>query len=182
MDYRERFRMAWEMTWPMALIDLAFVLVVHGLFEPGNETWDSVWALISFVVVWPWVIRRALRQDYGGKRVRVVRTGTSGDPGMLEYQESLKVMWLLAWRSLILLLLAGLAISLILKAAGWTSQALSTQSALVNNLGLSFVDAISDVLFFPILIPGMLRKSFRGFRLVLAGVEPAPVLRRKLQR
>jgi hypothetical protein len=180
LSFRERFRMGWEMTWPLAAIDLTSVLVVHGLFEPSGETWDSVWALVLLAVIWPWVIRRALRRNYGSERVMVVRTGTSGDRGALEYQESLKVMWLLAWRSLVLLLLAGLLISLVLKAAGWNSHTFSANSPLVNNLGLSLMDAVSNVLFIPLLIPGMLRKSYRGFRLVLDRVELGKIVHRKL--
>src|SRR5271155_3223695 len=103
MSFEERLRMAWELTWPMALIDLAVVLAVHGLLESGGETWDSIWAVGSFFTLAPWVVRRALRMTYGGWRIAP----------RLTYQQSLKVMWLLAWRTLALSLVALLAFSLI---------------------------------------------------------------------
>gem|GEM_PF-6401772 len=155
MSLGERFRMAWELTWPLALIDFAVVVVLHGLLGVEGETADSIWALLSFVTVAPWAVRRALRLQYGKWRVIPA----------LDYQQSLKVMWLLMWRTLVLSLLALLAVSLIFRAAGIGSQAIGEQGPLVNNLGLSLLDAISSLLFSPFLIPGMLRKRYRGFHL-----------------
>jgi hypothetical protein len=182
LDYQQRLRMAWEFTWPMTLIDLVFVFVVHGLIEPSGETWDSIWAVVSFVAVWPWIIGRAFRRDYGPYRVMAMRSGTGSNKNLSppQYQENLKVMWLLAWRSLALLLIAGFLISLLLRLIGSASHDFSSTSPLVNNLGLDAVDAVSDLLFFPLLIPGMLRKHYRGFDLVLEPAEPRGISGKKL--
>src|ERR1700675_3914055 len=112
--------MAWEFTWPMALIDLVFVFVVHGLIEPSGETWDSIWAVASFIAVWPWVIGRAFRRDYGPYKVMAAHREIEGNKylGSPRYQENLKVMWLLAWRSLVLLLISGLLVSMLLRLMG----------------------------------------------------------------
>jgi hypothetical protein len=166
LAFHQRFRMAWEFTWPMAAIDVLVVLLVHGAFESGGETWDSIWAVVSFIAVWPWVIRRALVRQYGGRKIAVKRPGAQYSE-KLRYQESLKVMWLLAWRTLVLSLVALLAVSLLLRLAGGRAFNLSTESPLVNGLGLSLVDAISNLLFLPLIIPGMLKKRFRGFQLEL---------------
>lgn len=157
--------MAWELTWPLAVIDIAFVFVIHGWFETEGETWDSIWALASFFTVSPWVIRRALRREYGGRTVTVVRADSVGDT--LDYQESLKVMWLLAWRTLALSLAGLLVVSLVLKLLGIPSHSFTTESPLANNLGLSLADVVSSLLFVPFLIPGMLKKRFRSFHLDL---------------
>ena len=176
--------MSWEFTWPIALIDLVFVLIVHGLIEPPGETWDSIWALVSFVAVWPWVISRAFGRDYGPWKVMATRSKNSGtkDLSPPRYQENLKIMWLLAWRSLVLLLISGFVISLLLRVIGSTSHDFSSTSPLANNLGLDAVDAVSDLVFFPLLIPGMLRKNYRGFSLVLEPAEPRGIARRKHSR
>jgi hypothetical protein len=158
MSFRDRMRMAWELTWPLAVIDVAVVVILHGLFESGGETWDSVWAVGSFFTVAPWVVRRALRLKYGRWRVLP----------RLTYEQSLKVMWLLAWRTLALSLVGLLAVSLILKATGAGSIHVGEQSPLMNNLGLSGVDAVSSLICTPFLIPGMLAKRYRGFRLELS--------------
>jgi hypothetical protein len=134
--------------------------------------WMS-WALLSFLTVAPWVVRRALGLRYGRRRIQP----------KLSYQQSLKVMWLLMWRTLVLSLCAVLVVSLILRAFGINGQSIGEQGPLVNNLGLSLADTVSSLLFYPFLIPGMLRKRYRGFRLeVIEDAAPAAAVgaRRKL--
>src|SRR5215831_19730250 len=70
--FRERLGMAWEMTWPLALLDLAVILLIHGVMDTQTETLDSVWAVIGFFGASPWVVRRALARSYGNIRVAVV--------------------------------------------------------------------------------------------------------------
>jgi len=167
--------MAWELTWPFALIDLAVVLLLHGVLDVSGETGDAIWAVVSFFVVSPWVVRRALHREYKGLRIVVVRGEAAAST--LGYQESLKVMWLLAWRWLALALVALLALSLALRVTGFNSRQFSTQDPLASNFGLSVVGDVSDLALFPVLIPGMLRKRYRGFHLELRAPElkPRPV-------
>ncbi|MBZ5602672.1 MAG: hypothetical protein LAO79_10235 [Acidobacteriia bacterium] len=157
LPFRERLRMAWELTWPAALIDFAVVVLIHGAFAAEGETADSLWALASFFTVAPWVVRRALRIQYGIWTIQP----------RLTYQQSLKAMWLLMWRTLVLSLAALLVVSFILRAAGIGTHAIEEQGPLANNLGLSLADALSSLIFSPFLIPGMLRKRYRGFHLEL---------------
>ena len=106
LSYRDRLRMAWELTWPMALIDLTVVILLHGFLEVQGESADSIWAVIGFFGVSPWVVRRALNLKYG----------TCDILPKLSYQQSLKVMWLLGWRTLALSLAALVPVSLVLRA------------------------------------------------------------------
>lgn len=172
LSYRSRFRLAWELTWPLTALDLAVVFLIHGLFEPANETPDSVWALIAFFGVSPWVIRRAFAQTYRGLRIAVTRPQ---GPSPLSYQESLKVMWLLAWRSMVLGLAALLLLSLLLRIFGITARDISVQSPLANALGLSLIDAVTSLAFTPLLTPSMLRKRYKGFLLELQPLVPPSV-------
>jgi hypothetical protein len=174
LTYRHRLHLAWELTWPLAAIDFAVVLAIHGLLEVPGETLDSVWALAAFFVVSPGVIRRAFRRSYGGSHLVAIRGGEEG--GTLRYQESLKVMWLLAWRTLVLSLLALLLVSLLLRLAGLSGSSFSVKSPLANSLGLSAVDTLSSLVFTPLLAPAMIRKRYRGFHLELRQV-PVPVRR-----
>ena len=157
MAFRDRFYMAWEWTWPLALADCAVVVLLHGAMNVEGETADSIWAVASFFTVAPWVVRRALRLRYGRWRVEPPLT----------YQQSLKVMWLLMWRTLVLSLVSLFATSLLLRVAGIDSAAIGEQGPLVNNLGISLLDALSSLVFSPFLIPAMLRKRYRGFHLQL---------------
>lgn len=156
LSYRERLRMAWELTWPMALIDLTVVFVLHAMLDVQGESADSIWAVIAFFGISPWVVRRALNLQYGPYRVRP----------RLTYQQSLKVMWLLAWRTLVLSLAALVPVSLLLRALHFEAN-LSSENPLMNNVGLSLFDAVSGLVFYPFLITAMLGKKYRGFRLEL---------------
>jgi hypothetical protein len=147
LSYRERLRMAWELTWPMALIDLGVVILLHGFLEVQGESADSVWAVVAFFGVSPWVVRRGLNLKYGRLRVQP----------KLSYQRSLKVMWLLGWRTLALSLAALVPVSLILRALHLDAN-LAGENPLINNVGLSLADAGSSLLFYPFLVTAMLRK------------------------
>jgi hypothetical protein len=163
--------MAWELTWPVSLMDLLVVLAIHGVLEAQGETLDSIWAVAVFFVLFPWVVRRALAREYarpgGAWRVVVMRSGE--ERPRLSYQQSLKVMWLLSWRPLVPSLVALLVISGTLRLARVDTHnfldSISSNDPLSNALGLSFVDALTSMVFLPFVIPGMLRKRYRGFRL-----------------
>jgi hypothetical protein len=170
LPFRERWRMAWEMTWPLAVLDLAVVLVIHGVMDTQTETLDSIWAVIGFFVVSPWVVRRALAMTYDKMRIAVVPNralSSSSDRSRLTYQQSLKVMWLLAWRSTVLALVGIFVLSALLRLVGIKARDLPAQGPLVNALGLSSVDVVTSLVFFPLLIPGMVRKKYRDFHLKL---------------
>ncbi len=159
---RDRLRFAWEVTWPMALIDLAVVFTLHGIIDVSGESADSIWAVVAFFGVSPWIVRRALNLQYGRLRIRP----------RLSYQQSLKVMWLLAWRTLALSLIALVPISLAFRALH-VNVNFGDQSPLINNVGLSAVDTISSLVFTPLLVGSMLRKRYRGFRLEVVEDKPA---------
>jgi hypothetical protein len=177
LTYRDKLRMAWELTWPMALIDLAVVIVVHGILDVQGESADSMWAVVGFFGVSPWVVRRALNLKYGTWNILP----------KLTYQQSLKVMWLLGWRTLVFSLAALVPVSLILRGLHLDAN-LTAESPLVNNVGLSLADAVSSLVFYPLLVTAMLRKRYRGFRLELveqpvALVQvPRPQARKKTRR
>jgi hypothetical protein len=67
--------MAWELTWPLTLIDLVVVVLIHGVLIVEGEALDSIWAVAAFFVVSPWVVRRALARAYEPARVVVIRGG-----------------------------------------------------------------------------------------------------------
>jgi hypothetical protein len=167
LTFRERVHMAWELTWPVSLLDLLVVVVIHGVLEAQGETLDSIWAVAVFFVVFPWVVRRALARPYGILRTVVVTRGE--ERPRLSYQQSLKVMWLLSWRPLLPTFLALLVISATLRLARVDTNhfidSFSSNDPLANAVGLSVIDAITSMVFLPFVIPGMLRKRYRGFHL-----------------
>ena len=48
LSLRDRFRLAWELTWPLALMDLLVMLFIHGLLDAQGQTLDSIWAVVVF--------------------------------------------------------------------------------------------------------------------------------------
>jgi len=170
-SFRDRFRMTWGMTWPLAALDFAVVTVIHGMLDVQGETLDSIWALVGFFVVSPWVVRRALGRRYGNHQAAAT-TREGKERSRLTYQQSLKVMWLLVWRSTVMALAALLVVSGLLHFAGIAARDFPAQGPLVNALGLSAVDALTSLAFFPFLIPGMLRKRYRDFHLEWRSLKP----------
>jgi hypothetical protein len=161
---RQRLLMTWELTWPLALMDLSVVVILHGMLDVQGETGDSIWAVAAFFAVSPWVVRRAFARAYDKRRVIVMHGAEK--QARLTYQESLKVMWLIAWRSTVLSLAALLVISGVLRfAAPNAIREFDTPDPYRNALGLSAVDTLTSLAFTPLLIPGMLRKRFKGFHL-----------------
>jgi hypothetical protein len=172
LTIRERWRLSWELTWPLALMDAAVVVAIHGIIAAKGEALDSIWAVAAFFLASPWVVQRALARRYGAWIV-VVRSGPNVRP-RLNYSESFKVMWLLAWRILPLALVAALAISGLLLVLRIPTTVVDTQDPLANALGLSVLDSVASLLLSPLLIEGMLRKHYRGFRLELQEFTTPP--------
>ncbi|HLH43872.1 MAG TPA: hypothetical protein VKV74_12845 [Bryobacteraceae bacterium] len=163
-SFRDRLRITWEVSWPVAALDLAAAILTHGVLKAQGETLDSLWAVAVFFVVSPWAVRRALARNYGDRQAVAVASGGK-ETRRLGYQQSLKVMWLLAWRSTVMALVGLLLLSAVLHWAGFAARDLPAQSPLVNAVGLSLADAATSLLFFPFLIAGMLRKRYRDFHL-----------------
>jgi hypothetical protein len=155
------------LTWPLSLADLAVVVLIHGAIDTKGEVLDSLWALVSFFVVSPWVVRRALHRP--APDWRVVSVARSVEAPRLTYQQSLKVMWLLAWRTLPLALAALFLLSALFRATGVSLGSVSVQDPLVNQSALSVLDFLTSILLYPVLIPGMLRKRYKGFHLEVRG-------------
>jgi hypothetical protein len=164
LTIRDRFRLAWELTWPLALLDLGAVVLIHGAFDAKSETLDLVWELITFVAVAPWVVRRAMERRYADWRIVVVVRKT--ESYRLNYQQSFKVMWLLAWRTIPLELLALLGTSALFRATGASLPHTDLlEDPLVNQFGLILLDVVSGMVLYPLLFPGMLKKRYKGFHL-----------------
>jgi hypothetical protein len=166
LNFKDRLLLTWQLTWPLAAIDLAVVLWLHGILDVRGETYDSIWAFAVFFVVSPWVMKRAFRRTYHGRTIVAVRSHPHQERGELRYQESLKVIWLLAWRSTVLMLIAILAVSYLLNLMGLAGRLRSPiESPLANYVGISLLDSLVSIVFTPLLIPAMLRKRFKGFSL-----------------
>jgi len=169
----ERLRLAWELTWPLTLLDLALIVLVHGMFDVQSEAIDLVWGVFAFFGLTPWIMRRAFERFSPGKHVVAVSQGVEAP--RLSYQQTLKAMWLLAWRTTPLALLALLLLSLFFRTTGISLPKVSAGDPLVNAFGLSMLDTITALVLYPLLIPGMLKKRYRGFHL-----EARPATARKV--
>jgi hypothetical protein len=185
LSYRERLRFAWQLIWPSALIELGWAVfqIVAGVQSTGV---DSLYYVASFFLIGPWLVRRAIRLGYPDFSLVVV--GDDDRAHGMTYQESLKVFWLLGWRTAILMIAALIPLSLLVGALVKVSLADWVRSfgfsKVGNNLGLAAVDFLAGLALFPLLIPTMLRKQYRGFHLEVrretrrVKASPAPRQRR----
>jgi hypothetical protein len=166
LSFRERLLFAWQIIWPLAALDFGWAVLLYLVIAKNESNLDSVYRLASFFLLAPWVVRRAFAFPYSGFRLEVLREGA---PSRLDYQDSLKVMWLLSWRTAILTLAALVPLSLLLSAITDKPLAESARSLastpFTNALALTVADLGSSFLLLPLVIPGMLRKQYRGFTL-----------------
>ena len=78
------------------------------------------------------------------------------------------MMWLLNWRSNVLFLLSLFPVSILLSKL--TSRPLTETfapilgSPLLSDIGLTVVETLASMVLMPFLIPGLIRKRYRGFR------------------
>jgi hypothetical protein len=176
LSYVDRLRVAWEIIWPSTLIETAWAVLFYGLLEADYQTLEAVHLVLSFFLILPFIVRRMIRKPYPGFRLQVLRNEQDANIG---YQESLKVMWLLSWRTLALMLLSLLPVSFVL------SKLLDRQikdlfafasgSPFANAMGLTIFDAIGNAVFLPLVIPGMLKKRYKGFRIEARPAKPEVV-------
>ncbi len=166
LSWSERFRLAWEMVWPATAIDAAWEILAW-MAGIDSKLAFAVSALGGFFIVETWVVRRAVRHSYASFSLSVGED-VDDPPHRMTYQESLSVVWLLTWRVTVLSLAALLVTSLVCKILNiplteWFSFA--SGSRLGDALGITAVDFITGLAFFPLLIPGMIRKEYRAFRI-----------------
>jgi hypothetical protein len=167
LSYRERLRVAWELVWPGAAIEAGWAVFQFGS-GVQSSTVETIYLMAGFFLISPWIIRRAVRVPYPGFRFLTVND-PEGIVRPMAYGQSMRVFWLLGWRTLALSILALIPVSLVagnllgLPLAG-IGEALSG-SRIANSLGLAAVDVVTTFAFFPLLFPGLLRKRFRGFHL-----------------
>jgi hypothetical protein len=159
LTFRDRLRLTWELTWPLALLDLAAAVLIHGALDAKGESLDLLWAVASFFGIGPWIVRRAFLRE----KIVAMRNGV--ESARLSYQQSFKAMWLLTWRTLPLAFAVLLIVSLIFRLTGVSLPSVSAQDPLMNAFGLSVIDALGSLVLYPLLIPGMLKKRYRGFHL-----------------
>ena len=96
-----RLQLAWSMSWPCMLLDLAYRLVETQSNLPKQQIQivGLIFGLLAFFFFSTWVVRRAIQLDYKGFQVVVARAGGDGSSHTLTYRESLAVTWLICWRS-----------------------------------------------------------------------------------
>ena len=172
LGWKDRMHLTWELTWPLASLDLIAVFLIRVVADSRDESLTAIWAVIAFFCVGPLVVRRALARRYGGLEIHP----------RLTWQQSLKVMWLLGWRSETLSLVAIVVFSGLLKLAPGLRATVTTTDPFWNDIGLSLADTVTSLLFYPLLIPAMLRKRYRGFHLEVRSpqiVEAVPLSKSK---
>ena len=166
LNFSERYRMAWQLTWPTIVVDFAWALLVHGLLEVEGQGPMLVHEFFSLFLVAPFLVRRMVGLPYPGFRIKTLFADGEGRMG---YTESFKVMWLLSWRTTVAAMFLLLpVVAALLKITGLNVQALAPSggSEAINQMGLSLVLNSASFVLMPLVIPGMFAKRYQGFRVV----------------
>lgn len=73
----ERMELTWALAWPPAPFDLAYGVfrLLHVISEAQLQVLDFVWAAPSFFVFSTWAVRRAVRLEFPGFHLMVLRYG-----------------------------------------------------------------------------------------------------------
>lgn len=178
LSYPERLRLAWQLAWPVFLLDLLVIGVAYAIVGPKLTDLYVAYALLAMLIVYPFVVRRMVKLRYPGFRLKMTRDGAEAEMG---YTESFKVAWLLGWRTEILSYLVLFIVSPLAQLLPFQLSSLvpSTQEApLFNIIGLSLFSVLAGLVLSPLVMPGMFSKQYQGFRLVAERAAAAPVSRR----
>ncbi len=164
LSYRERLRLAWELAWPLFLLDLAVIGVAYLIVGPKITDLYVAYALLALVIVNPFLVRRMAGLRYPGFRLAVLSDGAEAEMG---YTESFKVAWLLGWRTEIFSYLLLFIVSPLAQLLPFQLSSLvpSTSDApLLNIVGLSLFSVMAGLTLSPFIMPGMFSKQYQGFR------------------
>jgi hypothetical protein len=179
LDYASGLQLAWALIWPTIVFDL----VVWGprdnlgLTPQQVDSVDSILMMIGLFVIMPWVVRRAVRLNFHGFHLLVVRS-SGEETRSMKYSESLRVAWLLAWRGGIILAIVLGLIYAVLWAVRGTRPDIQFQQhvaypgfrGLGKKLVVELVECALVLIIFVIwTLKGALNKQYSDFLLKLAG-------------
>jgi hypothetical protein len=165
LSFGERFALAWKLVWRIALIDIAILSLVFLVLGARINDIFVGYSLFATLVVYPFVVRQVIPKRYDDFRIKVL---SDGDETTMDYTQSFKVAWLLGWRSellvyVLLLLISPLAQLLPFQLSGLVPKA--QEAPWINVVGLSLLMNLAGLILWPVVMPGMLSKQYRGFHL-----------------
>jgi hypothetical protein len=98
----ERLELAWALTWPGSVIYVIYWLLRASRLSPEVFIEMLCLGVLGLFLFEPWVVRRAVKLDFRGFHLVVFRSGSSEATRGINYWESLRVAWLLTWRTIML--------------------------------------------------------------------------------
>jgi hypothetical protein len=170
----ERYSLAWQLTWPLTLIDIGIAFIIHVILDIHKPGAELVSEIPNLLIIAPWIIRLMMRRSYPGFRLKTL---VDGAPAQMGYTESFKVMWLLSWRTEMLMLVLLLVVSFFLRFVNVQLSSLvpsTEESPFLSALGLSLVLNAAALILMPFVIPGMFSKKYQGFRIVAERITAQP--------
>lgn len=175
LTFSERVNMTWQLVWPTVAAQFAWGFTVYVLLGVTSQNAELVFFVPYLLVIAPWLVRRMVRRRYEGFRLKTLVEGTEAPLG---FTESFKVMWLLNWRTSVLILGLLLVVSFF---GQFLSVQLSTlvptaqQAPFVNSMGVSLLENAGAMILMPLVMPGMFRKRYQGFRMAVErNAKPKP--------
>lgn len=185
LTFSERLQLAWQLAWPAVVFDIFWSFLIHVVFNIHATGVELIYLIPYLLFVAPWLVRRMVRRRYEGFRLKTVFAEGEGEMG---FSESFKAMWLLSWRTSVLMIGLLLVVSFFLQflKVDLASLAPSSREApFLNQAGVSIVENAAALLLMPLVLPGLFQKRFQGFRVIAERIpavqplRPSPARQRK---
>jgi len=174
LGFSERVNLTWQLVWPTVAAQFAWGFTVYVMLGVTSQNAELVFFVPYLLVIAPWLVRRMMRLRYAGFRLKTLVDGVESP---MAFTESFKVMWLLNWRTSVLILglllvvsFFGQFLSVQLSSLVPTAQ----QAPFVNSMGVSLLENAAAMILMPLVIPGMLRKRYQGFRVAVQRLGKHP--------
>lgn len=164
LTFGERVSLTWQLIWPALVLDAIWSVIVYSIYGSIPPELELGFVLPYLFIIAPWLVRKMFGRKYPAFRLKTLVEGKETKMG---YTESFKVMWLLSWRSSILMLAALLVVSLFGRFLSFQLSSLvpsAKDAPLFNQIGLSVLENGSSLFLIPLVMPGMFHKHYQGFR------------------
>lgn len=164
LSHSERMQLTWALSWPCILFGLGYDVFrrLLQLSEAQLQVFDFVFAALSFFLFSTWIVWRAVRIDFPGFHLVVVRSGEPEPTRTMSYHEALSVTWLICWRTAAVLVFPWVLLTLLVQ----------QRLDVYGPFGWLF-DSVAELLIFYFwIVEAALKKNYHGFSLRLARLAP----------
>ena len=167
LTYGERLRIGWFLLWRL-YVPVVSIMTFIGPSLPPLWGDPIVNFAISLLVAYPLILPMMMRKQFRWHRVQIVRPESVvayRGKQVLSYGERLRIGWFLLWRERLIKALGAGILTIVVR----SFLALSPETA--EEIGYFSSFPLALLVAYPLILPMMMRKQFKGFRLHIVRPE-----------